>query len=165
MRNFIPRVAKSWAINFVFLLGLWLLFVSEVKELEILVGVGAALVGALGDGIVKAKGFTKFRPRTKWLLLVTWEPWYVLTGSAAILWALARQLLGKKSHAQFRAVPFRAGGNDAHSAARRALAITLTTIPPNFIVVGIDRERNFMLVHQVSPTGTPLITKKLGATE
>jgi len=121
-------------------------------------------LGAVADGVVKAKRLAKFGPRPRWLWLFSWEPWYVLTGSAAIMWALARRLMGKKSAAQFRVVPFRAGGNDSESAAQRALALTLTTIPPNFIVVGIDKQRNFMLVHQVSPTGTPLVTKKLGAT-
>jgi hypothetical protein len=60
-------------------------------------------------------------------------------------------------------VPFDSGGDDPESAARRALAIMYTTIPPNFVVVGIDRKKNLMLVHQVSPTPTPLIAKRLGA--
>jgi multisubunit Na+/H+ antiporter MnhE subunit len=152
------------SIEFLFLLGLWMLFVTSTQLAEFTAGLGAAALGAVGDGLVKSKRFAKFRPRLKWLWLFAWEPWYVLTGSAAIFWALARRLAGKKSEAHFRVVPFRADGDDSEAAARRALAITLTTIPPNFIVVGIDKERNFMLVHQVSPTGTPLVTKKLGAT-
>ena len=150
-------------IEFLFLLGLWMLFVSQMQRAELIAGICAAGLGALGDGIVKSKRLAKFRPKPQWLWLFSWEPWYVLDGSAAILWALVKRLLGKKSEAQFRVVPFRAGGDDSESAARRALAITMTTIPPNFIVVGIDTDKNFMLVHQVSPTGTPLITKKLGA--
>jgi multisubunit Na+/H+ antiporter MnhE subunit len=152
------------SIEFVLLFGLWVLFVSELQLSEFAAGIAGAALGALGDGIVKSKSFAQFRPRLSWLWLFLWEPWYVLTGSASIFWALAKRLAGKKSDAQFKVVPFRADGGDPESAARRALAITLTTIPPNFIVVGIDKERNFMLVHQVSPTGTPLITKKLGAT-
>lgn len=152
------------SIEFLFLIGLWMLFVSQLQLAEFAAGVCGAALGAAGDGIVKSKRFAKFRPRLRWLWLFLWEPWYVLTGSAAIFWALARRLAGKKSEAQFRVVPFQAGGDDSEAAARRALAITLTTIPPNFIVIGINKERNFMLVHQVSPTGTPLVTKKLGAT-
>jgi len=152
------------SIEFLFLLGLWVLFVSQTQRAELVAGIFAAALGAVADGVVKAKRLAKFGPRPRWLWLFSWEPWYVLTGSAAIMWALARRLMGKKSAAQFRVVPFRAGGNDSESAAQRALALTLTTIPPNFIVVGIDKQRNFMLVHQVSPTGTPLVTKKLGAT-
>jgi multisubunit Na+/H+ antiporter MnhE subunit len=151
-------------IEFLFLLGLWMLFVSQMERAEFIAGICAAALGAVGDGIVKSKRFAKFRPRPQWLWLFSWEPWYVLDGSAAIFWALAKRFLGKESEAQFRVVPFRAGEHDSESAGRRALAITLTTIPPNFIVIGIDMERSFMLVHQVSPTGTPRVTKKLGAT-
>lgn len=161
------RVVKAItfsSLEFLFLLGVWLLFVSQMQRAEVVAGVCAAALGAAADGLIKAKRLAKFRPRLQWLWMFSWEPWYVLTGSAAILRALARRLAAKQSEAQFRAVPFYAGSDDSKSAARRALAITLTTIPPNFIVVGIDRERNFMLVHQVSPTATPLVTKRLGAT-
>ncbi|HLX75157.1 MAG TPA: hypothetical protein VKR26_10485 [Terriglobales bacterium] len=164
MRGRVFKAITFSGVEFLFLLGLWMLFVSTTQHAELVAGVCAAGMGAVADGVVKAQGFAKFRPRGQWLWLFSWEPWYVLTGSAAILWALLKRLAGKKSEAQFRVVPFRAGGDDAESAARRALAITLTTIPPNFIVVGIDKKRNLMLVHQVSPTGTPLVTKKLGAT-
>lgn len=165
MRRRFLRSVTIFAIEFVLLFVLWMLFVSQVKGLEVLVGVGVALTGAVGDGIVKARGFTKFQPRTKWLLLLTWEPWYVLTGSVSILRALAKRIAGKKSDAQFRIVPFRAGGNDRRSAARRALTITLISVSPDLIVVGIDKGKSFMLVHQISPSGTPLIAKRLGATE
>jgi multisubunit Na+/H+ antiporter MnhE subunit len=162
------RVLKAVAfssIEFVFLLVLWMLFVSQLQGAELVIGLFAAGIGAVADGVVKAHRFAKFQPRAQWVWMFSWEPWYVLTGSAAILWALARQLVGKKSEAQFRVLGFRAGGNDSKSAARRALALTLTTIPPNFIVVGIDKEKNFMLIHQVSPTGTPLVTQRMGATQ
>lgn len=164
MQGRILKAIEFSSIEFLFLLGLWMLFVSSMQLAEFAAGIAAAALGAVADGLVKSQRLAQFRPRLKWLWLFAWEPWYALTGTAAIFRALARRLAGKKSEAQFRVVPFRAGGDDSEAAARRSLAITLTTIPPNFIVVGIDKQRNFMLVHQVSPTGTPLITKKLGAT-
>lgn len=158
------RVVRFAVIESAVLLGLWMLFVSQVKVSEAIVGVAAAILGAAAAGMVKEKGFGRFRPRAKWLLLFAFEPWYVLTGSASILWALAKRLLGKRSDAQFKVVPFR-GGKDPRSAARRALAITLTTISPNSIVVGIDKKKNFMLVHQITPTPTNRVTKALGGRE
>lgn len=151
-------------IEFLFLLGLWMLFVSQMQRAEFIAGIGAAALGAVGDGIVKSKRLAKFRPRPQWLWLFSWEPWYVLDGSAAILWALAKRLLGRTSKALFRVVPFRSGGDDAESAARRALAITAISISPETIVVGIDRDREFMLLHLIAPTATPNIARKLGAT-
>lgn len=151
------------SIEFVFLFGLWMLFVSQMKRAEFAAGVCAAALGAMADGIVKARRLAKFRPRPRWLALFLWEPWYVLSGSAAILRALARRVMGKKSEAQFRVVPFRAGGTDSKSEARRAIAITAASVSPDTIVVGIDGERGFLLLHQIAPGATPKITRRLGA--
>ena len=162
-RGFDSRAALISSAESFFLLGLWMIFVSMPKLDELLVGIAAALIAAFADGVVKAKKFATFYPHLRSMLLVFWEPWYALSGTAAIFVALGRRLLGKKSEALLRAIPFDAGGDDAESAARRALAVMYTTIPPNFVVVGIDRDKNLMLVHQVSPTGTPLIAQRLGA--
>jgi multisubunit Na+/H+ antiporter MnhE subunit len=163
VRGRVFKAIEFSSIEFLFLLGLWMLFVSSMQLAEFTAGIGGAALGAVADGLVKSKRFAKFRPRLKWLWLFAWEPWYVLTGSAAIFWALARRLAGKKSEAQFRVVPFRAGAEDRESVARRALAISTISISPETIVVGIDRERNFMLLHQIMPAATPEIARRLGA--
>jgi hypothetical protein len=81
-----------------------------------------------------------------------------------IFWALLRRVIpGKEPGSVLRSVPFDAGGETAQAAARRALALTLTTIPPNFIVIGIDKDDESMLVHQVQESGVPEVTKRLGA--
>lgn len=151
------------SIEFVVLVGLWMLFVSQLQVSEFVAGIGAAALGALGDGIVKSKRFAKFRPRAEWLWLFTWEPWYVLTGSGATFRAIAKRLAGKKSDALFRVVPFRPGGDDPESAARLALAIAAISISPETIVVGVDRERGLMLIHLIAPAATPEIARRLGA--
>jgi multisubunit Na+/H+ antiporter MnhE subunit len=162
-KGFDIRAALISTAEFFFLIALWMIFVSLPKLDELLVGIAASIISAVADGVVKAKKFATFYPHLKSMVLVFWEPWYAITGTAAIFAALVKHLMGKKSEAQLRAVPFDSGGDDPESAARRALAIMYTTIPPNFVVVGIDREKNLMLVHQVSPTPTPLIAKRLGA--
>lgn len=158
-----PKFALFWIINWAVLLGLWFLYTSTPKVSELLVGAGAAALAATGSAVVQGQGFAQFAPRPKWLLLFLTEPWYVLSGTAAIFWAMLKRIAGKPSEARFKAFPFDAGGDDHASGARRALAIALTTVPPNFIVVGIDREHNFMLVHQVSPSGAPWVSKQVGA--
>ncbi len=165
MKALSAKVFLPSLLEFLLLLGLWELYVSNTQLSDLLVGIGAALVAAIADGVVKSEGFAPFYPHLKWVAMIFWEPWYVFTGTAAIWWAIVRKLAGKKSEAQLRAIHFDPAGEDSVSVARRALAITLTTIPPNFIVVGIDRKAGLMLVHQVSPTPTPLVTKKLGARE
>lgn len=159
------NVFRGLLVEFLYLVLLWMFFVSMTRRAELYAGLAAALIGAVADWVVKAQDFAKFRPRWSQLALICWEPWYALTGTAAILKALARKLLGKPSEAQFRAVKIDAGGDDAESAARRALMVAYMTMTPNSIVIGIDRDTRRMLIHQLSPTGTPMIARALGARE
>ena len=159
------KFAFFWLATFAVLLGLWFLYVCTFNIPELLVGAGAAALAATATAVVEGQRFAQFSPRPKWLALFLTEPWYALTGTAAIWWALLKRIAGKPSEAQLKAIKFDAGGDDPESAARRALALTLTTIPPNFVVIGIDREHNLMLIHQVSPSGTPWVAKQLGAME
>ncbi len=159
------RIALFFVASWGILTGLWFLYTVTPKVSELLVGLGAALLAAIGMAVVEGERFAQFAPKPKWLLLFLAEPWYVLEGSASIVWALIRRIAGKKSEAQLKAIKFDAGGDDDESAARRALAICLTTIPPNFIVIGIDRDQNIMLIHQVSRTGVPWVVKQVGAQE
>ncbi|MFB3917111.1 MAG: hypothetical protein ACE14M_10305 [Terriglobales bacterium] len=157
-------MAIFWLANWAIFLGLWFLYTNTPKLPELLAGAGAAALAATGSAIVQGQHFARFAPKPKWLALFLTEPWYVITGSKAIVWAMFKKLAGKGSEAQLKAVAFQAGGEDPESAARRALAIALTTIPPNFVVIGIDKQQNTMLIHQVAPSGTPWVTKQLGAT-
>lgn len=159
------RIAADTAVEFALLFLLWMLFVSQIKRAEVYVGIAVALVGALADQLVKHEDAISFRPRLSQALLIFSEPYYAITGSAALLKALWRKFTGKPSEAQFRAIAYDAGGDDPQSQARRCLTVAYLTIPPNSIIVAIDRERGQMLVHQISPTPTPLIARKLGALE
>jgi multisubunit Na+/H+ antiporter MnhE subunit len=161
----IVKAIKDSAFEYLFLVGLWMLFVSMTKGRELLAGLIAALLAAVADGIIKSIDYAKFKPRLEWLPLIFWEAWYALDGTWAIMMALFKHIAGKESEAEFVSVPLTAGSDDAESWARRALMVAYLTIPPNFIVLGIDREQQRMLVHQVSPTAVPLIAKKLGAKE
>jgi hypothetical protein len=159
------RIATDVAVEFGLMFLLWMLLASKMEKPEVYVAIAAALVATLADQVVKQEEVISFRPRLKQALLIFSEPYYALTGSAALLKAFWRKLAGKPSEAQFRAVAYDAGGDDPESQARRCLMVAYMTIPPNFIIIGIDREKNQILVHQVSPTPTPLIAKKLGARE
>jgi hypothetical protein len=151
-------------VQWVLMTALWFAFVAKVEVGEALVGVLAAALAATADALIRQGRFAKFDPAPRWLAEVWREPGYVISGTAVIFWVLLRRLvLGKEPESVLRSISFDAGGPTARSAARRALAITLTTIPPNFIVIGIDRKDKSMLVHQVQESGVPEITKRLGA--
>jgi multisubunit Na+/H+ antiporter MnhE subunit len=157
------QAALFWIIDWGVLLGLWFLYTDTPTISELLAGAAAAAIAATATTVLELQTFGRFWARPRWLMLFLTQPWYVLTGSAAIFWALLRRIAGKESEAQLKAVQFDTGGEDDESAARRALAITLNTIPPNSIVIGIDRENQVLLMHEMVPSPIPATLKQLGA--
>jgi multisubunit Na+/H+ antiporter MnhE subunit len=147
-----------WAASFC----LWLLFVNTTKVHELWLSALCSVIAATAAETVRAQPFAGFRPRVVWLLQAWREPWYILEGCASIFWAFLKHLF-RPEPSVLREVVFDSGGPDPASAARRALAITYTTVPPNFVVLAIDLDKHIMLVHQVSSTETPTMTSNLGA--
>ena len=147
-----------WAASFC----LWLLFVNTTKMHELWLAAAASAIAATAAETVRKQPFAGFRPRLMWLLQAWREPWYIVEGCASIFWALFKHFF-RPEPSVLREVVFDPGGADPASAARRALAITYTTVPPNFVVLGIDLDKKVMLVHQVSETETPSMTRNLGA--
>jgi multisubunit Na+/H+ antiporter MnhE subunit len=112
---------------------------------------------------VKGKNFVRFYPEVHWIFEAWQLPGYLISEAALIYRVLLESLfLRKQANSHIQAVPFQFGGSDERSAARRALAIVLTTIPPNFVVIGIDQQQNLMLVHQIRATRVPQLTLILG---
>ena len=146
---------RTWTIQWLMLMALWFAFVWKVEAGEAVFGIAGAAIAASADvGIRRRRRFAKFRPAPRWLLEFWREPGYVVSGTAIIFWVLLRRIiLGREPDGLLRSIPFDSGGETARAAARRALALTLTTIPPNFIVIGIDEDKDLMLVHQVQESG------------
>jgi hypothetical protein len=67
---------------------------------------------------------------------------------------LAQLTARKPARGEFRAVPFRGGDADADRG-RRALAEALGSVAPNTIVIGVDLDRDLLLVHELHRTGSP----------
>lgn len=147
-----------WVVSYC----LWLLFVNTTMIHELWMAAMASVLTATAAELVRSHKFASFRPRLWWLIQAWREPWYILEGCASILWAFLKHFF-KPEPSVLRQVVFDAGGSDPQSAARRALAITYTTMPPNFVVLGIDLDKNVMVVHQVTETETPTMTSNLGA--
>lgn len=124
----------------------------------------AAAIATIASWVVARQHLAEaaFHPRwwmQAWhlLKLEPQETWKILT-------VLARQLFaGEPAPSRLRAVRFDAGGDDPHAGMRRALAITLPTMAPNFIVIGIDRERGLLLFHQIAEGPVSAMTRNLGA--
>lgn len=164
MGRFLSNDWVHWAAHFLLMLGLWFLFAAKVEPGEILAGIGGAALAVTG-GVAVGRGMdARFKFRPAWLL-ETWRlPGDVLSDTVLVFKVLFRRIvLLKKPESLMRSVPFDFGGASARSAARRAIALIVTTLSPNSIVIGIDRESRSMLVHQVEESDVPEVTKRLGA--
>ncbi|HEY0395043.1 MAG TPA: hypothetical protein VGD01_11170 [Candidatus Elarobacter sp.] len=69
---------------------------------------------------------------------------FVVTG------VLLRALGGRPPDDRLERVHFDAGGDDARSAARRALVVAGTSASPNSVVADVDLERGAMIVHRLA---------------
>ena len=154
--------AAFWLLYFAVSFCLWLLFVNTTHKHELWLAAASSVITASAAEIVRALPFADFRPRLVWLLQAWREPWYILEGCATIFWIFIKHFF-KPEPSVLREIVFDPGGPDPESAARRALAIAYTTVPPNFVVLGIDLDKRVMLAHQVSETETPAMTRNLGA--
>jgi hypothetical protein len=154
--------AAFWLVYFAASFCLWLLFVNTTHKHELWLAAASSIIAATAAEIVRALPFADFRPRLGLVLQAWREPWYIVEGCATIFWVFAKHFF-KPEPSVLREVVFDPGGSDPASAARRALAIAYTTTPPNFVVLGIDFDKRVMLVHQVSQSYTPTMTRNLGA--
>jgi len=153
-----------WAAHFILLLGAWFLFVGKLEWNELLAGTVGAAVAATAAQLVWAQHIAAFRDHAGWVLQMWRLPKYMVTGSWEIFEVLFRQLFGgRRAESLLLAVPYEAVGDDDASAARRALAVTYTTSTPNFVVLGIDRERGQLVFHQIKRSKILQVTKNLGA--
>jgi multisubunit Na+/H+ antiporter MnhE subunit len=157
------KLALFAAVYFVSMMGLWVLYTSTVRFWELIFGGGAAILATIAAAVVEEQRFAQFAPDPKWLLYFITLPWSVLRDTALVYRAAVKYALNQKSDGYLISVDFESGGDDARSSARRALATALATIPPNSIVVGIDRKQNKVLLHMLTPDDIPSTLTRLGA--
>ncbi len=156
--------AVYWLSAWAFTLTLWELFVDKLAWNEFWVGAAAAVCAATATEAVRLLNFARFWPSFRWVAEGWRAPLYAVIGTYEIFLALAKQVfLRKPAGSLVLAARYDAGGDDARSAARRALTIAFTTALPNFVIIGIDRERSLMVFFQISRSDIPQMTKNLGA--
>ena len=143
----------------------WLIFVGTFSLHELLIGIIAAVLTAVGMVIVTINYPVPFSP-TLTDLLACWRlPWGVVSGTWKIIAVALRDLMGvERSKSLFRVVRFDAGSKDnPRATARRVLAVIYTTITPTTIVLGINTKDQKMLFHEIDRDPLPKMTEQLGA--
>ena len=154
----------TFAAAFLIQWALWLAFTDDVGYREIVAGFLGAAISATAGAVYSMQGKCHFRFRLKDVAQGWRIPWQAIKDTWAIfraIWTLGRS---KKAGSLLAAVPFEPGRpGDPLAEARRALAVTYTTITPNVIVLGIVREQGLMLYHQIVGDPSLEIARRLGA--
>jgi multisubunit Na+/H+ antiporter MnhE subunit len=131
----------------------WLLLTTTINPLEMAAGAVAAAIAATIAELVRIQDLQAIRVRPRWLPRAGVLPRLVLSDTWTLFRALWRQLLFRRRvKGAFLALPFDPGDeDDPYAAGRRALITAAITVTPNTYVVGIDADRNLILVHQLVP--------------
>lgn len=139
------------------MLGLWLacaaieaMLIGKIDPQETPVGVAIAAIAAAGAGSALAVCGDRYAVRLSALLALPKLGVSVVRDTFVVSAALLRVLLGRAPEDRLEEISFDSGGDDARSAASRALTVASTSAAPNSIVVDVDRERGVLLVHRLT---------------
>jgi hypothetical protein len=149
------RRARVVALGTVLTAGLYLLLIDTTSLPELYAMAGVVLLAVLALAASLERGFTEAAIRGRFLRRA-YRPVLQVPGHIWLLLAeTADQIVHRRaSRGQFRAVSF-AAGDEPDDIGRRALSEILGSLAPNTIVIGVDTERQLLLVHQLHRTGTP----------
>ncbi len=131
-------------------MGLWVAVDDNIGLAELGGGAGAAALAALLTETALHQGGTRIAVRARWLAAAWRLPGQVLGDTVLVFRALGRQLIrGETPDSGFRERPVRAGGDSSADVTRRVLLVGANSLAPNTVVLGIDEERDVMIVHQL----------------
>ena len=137
-----------WAVFFVF----YMLLAGVLVRAEIIMGAVAAAISASVAELVRVQDARQFQPRLRWVLRAYRLPPAILADCGVVFVALWRHVVkGEEIRGAFRAFRHPVGGQGARAAGRRALLNAAISITPNTYVVGIDEDKETVLVHQLVP--------------
>jgi multisubunit Na+/H+ antiporter MnhE subunit len=144
------RRAGAWLVWWVLLMSLWVIVDDSIALDELLAGAGAAALAAFLAELVTHQAGTRFRMRVEWLVPALRLPGQVVRDTGIVFAALWRRLAhGEQPPSGFRELPVRYGDTSDEGVTRRVLLVGGRSVAPNTFVLGIDRERNVMVVHQL----------------
>jgi multisubunit Na+/H+ antiporter MnhE subunit len=133
--------------------GFYLLLIDTISTPELYAGAGVVLLAGLAFTMSREQGLTEASIAPLWLL-AGWRAVARVPRDVVVLcWTALRQLcVPSRSRGTFRAIPFK-GGQAPRDVGRAALTEILGSLAPNTVVIGIDAERDLLLVHQLHPSG------------
>lgn len=141
----------------------WLAFVANFSVDDLLLGIPAVLLSVAFAFFAVRNLPIRFQPKLRDVVQVWRLPGDVAVDLGRVLWVLLRDFTGKPAASLFRAAPWRRVEDTPHATALRALAVAYTTVSPNCVVIGVDRNRGQFFFHQLTASPLSEMTRKLGA--
>jgi multisubunit Na+/H+ antiporter MnhE subunit len=150
LRASLARRLGAWAVWWVLLMALWIIADDSVATDELLAGAGAAALAALLAEMAGYQAATRPRLRRAWLGPALRLPADVARDTAVVFKALWRRLVhGEAPRSAFLEIPVTFGQQTNEGAARRALLVAGRSLAPNRLALGLDAQRNVLVVHQL----------------
>ena len=144
------RRAGAWAVWWVLLMSFWVMLDDSTATDELLAGAGAAALGAFFAELVAHQAGLTFRMRVRWLVPALRLPWETARDTVIVFAALWLRLArGEEPASGFREVPVRYGNDTPEGETRRTLLVGGRSVAPNSFVLGIDANRDAMIIHQL----------------
>ena len=146
----VARRVGSWLAWWVLMMSFWVVIDDSVETDELLAGAGAAALAAVFAELVTYQAATRFRMRIGWLGPALSLPGQVVGDTIIVYRALWRRLAhGEQPPSAFLELPTRFGDDTPEGMTRRTLLVGGTSLAPNTFVLGLDRERDVMVVHRL----------------
>ncbi len=139
-----------WLIWWALLMSLWIIIDDKLATDELLAGGGAAALAATLAELAGYQANTRLRLRLAWLGPAVALPADVVRDTGIVFGVLWRLLAhGHEPASGFSELPVRFGDQSVEAKARRALLVGGKSLAPNTFVLGLDPERQVMVVHQL----------------
>ena len=142
--------AAAWLTWWVLLMALWIAIDDSLRSDELLAGAGAAALAALAAEIASHQAAIRLEIRAGWLARAFRLPGEVAHDTWTVFTALARTLATRRPpRGGFRELPVRYGDGTPLGVTRRVLLTGAYSLAPNTFVLGMDAQRDVMVVHEL----------------
>lgn len=132
------------------MMSFWVALDDSVATDELLVGAGVAAIAASVAELVTYQAASRFRMRVRWIVPALRLPGEVARDTVIVYRALWRRLArGEQPPSAFLELPARFGDDSPEGVTRRTLLVGGVSVAPNTFVLGLDAERDVMVVHRL----------------
>jgi multisubunit Na+/H+ antiporter MnhE subunit len=149
----LARRAGAWLAWWIVLMSFWVAVDYSIASDELLAGAAAAALAAFLAELVTYQAAARLNLQVRWITPVFRLPGQVTRDTGIVFAALWRRLAhGELPASGFRELPVRYGDDSPAGRTRRTLLVGGKSLAPNTFVLGIDKDTNTMIIHQLVVT-------------